>query len=179
LEHGASVNVIVRDPNDGIRDEQFLECDNDEIYLGDIAIPADQLSRLSKRCDIVNELYKKNKKSAKSQQVVFIHVDSRSVGKRIDIFFYYSLGSDAGSKIANTLHETIGEKYGKAQPGRGYHGTVTSRNLYVLRNTLPPAVFLELGNIRNSLDQLRFLVVNNRQAMANWICDGLIEAAGK
>lgn len=177
LEYGATVYVIVRDPDDGIRDEQYLDCDGDEVYPGNVAIDEDQLERLDRRCKIINSFYQKNRKTAKSQQVVSIHVDSRSVGKRIDIFFYHAPGSKSGKKLANTIHKTIRKKYRQAQPGRGYHGTVSARNLYVLRKTIPTAVFLELGNIRNTYDQIRFTIVNNRQAMANWICDGLIRSA--
>ncbi|MEF2942948.1 MAG: N-acetylmuramoyl-L-alanine amidase, partial [Phocaeicola dorei] len=49
------------------------------------------------------------------------------------------------------------------------------RNLYVLRNTTPVAVFLELGNIRNKRDQQRLVLKNNRQALANWIAEGIVK----
>ncbi len=45
----------------------------------------------------------------------------------------------------------------------------------MLRETHPVAVFIELGNIRNSNDQKRFLIESNRQAVANWLVDGLIK----
>jgi N-acetylmuramoyl-L-alanine amidase len=35
--------------------------------------------------------------------------------------------------------------------------------------------FIELGNIQNFKDQQRILTPNNRQAIANWLTDGLIE----
>jgi N-acetylmuramoyl-L-alanine amidase len=54
---------------------------------------------------------------------------------------------------------------------------VTTRNLYMLRETKPPAVLVELGNIRNLRDQMRLLKVNNRQALANWFTEGLIREA--
>jgi N-acetylmuramoyl-L-alanine amidase len=47
--------------------------------------------------------------------------------------------------------------------------------LHVLGNTTPVSVFTELGNIKNSFDQRRFLEVSNRQALANWICRGFIK----
>jgi N-acetylmuramoyl-L-alanine amidase len=51
---------------------------------------------------------------------------------------------------------------------------VTARNLHVLRKTKPTAVFIELGNIRNSQDQKRFVIEDNRQAVANWLAEGLL-----
>jgi N-acetylmuramoyl-L-alanine amidase len=51
---------------------------------------------------------------------------------------------------------------------------VEKRNLYVINQTVPAALFIELGNIQNSFDQQRFILHNNRQALANWMCDGLI-----
>ncbi len=179
LERGAKVYLIVRDPDDGIRDDAYLICDSDEYYFGGDTISHDQLIRLTKRAEIVNKFFEENKVASRDQAAVVIHVDSRSVGKRIDIFFYHHDGSTPGEKLASNLQETIRQKYAAAQPGRGYHGTVKTRDLFMLRKTFPPTVFLELGNIRNRADQRRFIITNNRQAMANWICDGLIEIYGK
>ena len=56
----------------------------------------------------------------------------------------------------------------------GFNGTVSERNLYVLRNTQPAGVYLELGNIRNSRDQQRLVLENNRQALAKWIAEAIV-----
>jgi len=40
---------------------------------------------------------------------------------------------------------------------------------------LPPSVFIEIGNINHFRDQQRIIIPDNRQAMANWLRDGLIE----
>ena len=62
------------------------------------------------------------------------------------------------------------------QPWRGYHGTVAPRDgLFMLKSTRPRTVYIELGNIRNPLDQRRFVSVDNRQALANWLTEGLLE----
>ena len=79
------------------------------------------------------------------------------------------------SRLADNLHRTFDKKYDKHQPNRGFRGTVSERNLYVLRNTIPVAVFLELGNIRNKRDQQRLVLDNNRQALANWITEGIVK----
>ena len=50
----------------------------------------------------------------------------------------------------------------------------SERNLYVLRNTQPAGVYLELGNIRNSRDQQRLVLENNRQALAKWIAEAIV-----
>ena len=61
------------------------------------------------------------------------------------------------------------------QPGRTYTGTFEDRsNLYLVKHTLPPTAFIEIGNIRNQRDQRRILDPDNRQALANWICQGLL-----
>jgi N-acetylmuramoyl-L-alanine amidase len=77
--------------------------------------------------------------------------------------------------MANSFYETIKDKYDKNQPGRGYKGTVTTRNLFMLRNLNAPTVYIELGNIQNKNDQIRFLDKNNRQAIANWLSDGVVK----
>ncbi|MFP4542864.1 MAG: N-acetylmuramoyl-L-alanine amidase [Candidatus Kapaibacterium sp.] len=176
LERGATVYIIVQDPDDGIRDDKYLNIGYNEYYFGGDTISIYQKERLRKRAEIINGLYHKHSNTALSQQVIVNHVDSRYINKRIDIFFYYAPGSKEGKGLAHILYNTIKQKYNAAQPGRGYEGTVTERNLYMLRHTLPVCVYIELGNIQNPEDQVRFIEKNNRQAIANWLCDGLIES---
>jgi N-acetylmuramoyl-L-alanine amidase len=172
ISYGAIVYMITRDPNDGIRDESFLKPDKDEICYQSLEIPLNQIRRLRQRTNAVNELYKNNK--GKFQRMIAIHVDSRSKGENIDVFFYHNKGSNTGEKAAKILQNTFKKKYDLHQPGRGYHGTVSNRNLYVVRNTYPVAVYIELGNINHTRDQQRFIQMSNRQALANWLADGLI-----
>jgi len=124
----------------------------------------------------VNELYAEHKKNGnKKQLAINLHVDSRSSGQRIDMFFYYKPDDNKGQEIANTLRDKVEKKYNHHQKNRGYYGSVKSRNLHMLRKVIPTSVFIELGNIRNSADQKRFIVKENRQAVANWLVEGLME----
>jgi N-acetylmuramoyl-L-alanine amidase len=77
--------------------------------------------------------------------------------------------------MAATLKQTFVQKYAIHQPNKVYNGTVSDRNLYVIKNSLVPSVFIELGNINHTRDQQRFIISDNRQAVANWLRDGLIE----
>ena len=172
IEHGALVYMITRDENDGIRDMSILKADNDEKCYPNLTIPRSQVSRLKQRTNAVNKLYTTNK--GKTQRMVVIHVDSRSKGENIDVFFYHDKRSKTGKKMATNLQQTFKEKYDLHQPNRGYHGTVSDRGLYVLKNSYPPAVLIELGNINHTRDQQRFMLENNRQALANWLAAGLI-----
>ncbi len=172
IEHGALVYMIIRDNNDGIRDASFLKPDKDERCYPNLRIPRGHTSRLRQRKDAVNKLYIQHK--GKHQRLIITHVDSRSKRQNIDVFFYYDKRSKTGKKMALNLQNTIKAKYDKHQPNRGYHGTVSARNLYVLKYSYPPAVFIELGNINHNRDQQRFLKENNRQALANWMADGVI-----
>ncbi|MBN2001025.1 N-acetylmuramoyl-L-alanine amidase [candidate division KSB1 bacterium] len=174
LEYGARVYMIVQDPNDGIRSDQILEGDRDEYYYGGIKISQDRKTRLDQRVQIINKLYEVNNK-AKDQFMIILHVDSSSKSKRIDIFYYFLKDSVRGKALARTLYEVIDRKYSSKQPGRGYTGVYKSRNLHVLTNSRPVGVYIELGNIKNPKDQDRFIIENNRQAVANWLCDGLLE----
>ena len=176
LEHGAKVYMIVRDPNDGIRDEALLKCDSDEYYYGGVPISTNTVTRLDKRAEIINNLYHQHKSTYATQQVIILHVDSRSYSKRIDIFYYYKSGNKKGKELATILYNTVKKKYDYHQPGRGYGGKVLTRDLHMLRNTEPTTVYIELGNIRNPLDQDRLVLENNRQAVANWLCEGIINA---
>ena len=173
IENGATVYMITRDPNDGIRDDSYLKADKDEMCYPRQVIPLNQLRRLRQRTAAVNKLYKSNRKAF--QRMVAIHVDSRSKGENIDVFFYHDRRSKTGTKATKILQKTFQEKYDKHQPGRGYHGTVSTRNLYVVKNTYPVAIYIELGNINHYRDQQRFVIADNRQAVANWLTEGLIK----
>ncbi|MCB9242008.1 MAG: N-acetylmuramoyl-L-alanine amidase [Flavobacteriales bacterium] len=178
LSHGATVYMITRDENDGIRDEVYLGHDKDETCWFNQKIPINQTARLKQRVDAVNRLSEKHA-DAKLQKMIAIHVDSRSEGEKIDIFFYHYPGSKDGKISADTLLQTIDAKYNEHQKNRGYKGVVKARDLYVLRESKPSAVYIELGNITNDFDQKRLLVVDNRQAIANWLDLGIQKDAAR
>ncbi len=173
MEHGATVYMIVRDEDDGIRDEPILPLDNDERHYPDKEIPYSQRSRLRERVAVVNDLYAKHQGAY--QRMLAIHIDSRSRGENIDVFFYHHMNSVNGRALASSIHETFTKKYNRHQPNRNYYGSVSSRSsLYVVKYSYPPTVFIELGNIKNEKDQRRFVLSDNRQALANWIAEGII-----
>lgn len=172
MEEGATVHMIIQDAKDGIRDDVYLQNSKRETCMGK-PIPLNQLARLKQRSDKINELSKKS--NSKYQRAVFIHVDSRSKKKQLDVFFYHAPKSKGGEKIAKTMRSTFNEHYAKHQPSRGFSGTVSARDLYVLKNTTPVGLFAELGNIQNGFDQRRILQADNRQALANWLCRGFIK----
>ncbi len=167
---GATVHIIIQDAADGIRDGRVLTGSKRETCMG-AAIPLNQVERLKQRSNKINTLYRQDK--PRYARAIFIHVDSRNQGKQTDVFFYHS-DSRESKKLTETMKNTFTHKYNKNQPGRGFGGTVGHRNLYVLRNTTPAGVYVELGNIQNSFDQQRIILSNNRQALANWLCEGFI-----
>ena len=174
ISRGATVYIIVKDPDDGIRDERLLRIDYDERNYPNQKISRNQKVRLKQRTEAVNELYLKHKQKP-YQRLIVTHVDSRSKGKNIDVFFYHHEESKKGKKLAENIHSTFKEKYATYQPNRIYSGTVTSRSsLYLVKNTYPPMVYIELGNIKSKKDQRRILDYENRDALAKWICEGLI-----
>lgn len=178
LQHSATVYLITRD-DDGIRDQEYLESDKDETVWYNQSIPLNQVRRLKQRTSKINELYEKHRKEgATTQRVIEIHIDSRYVAQKVDIFFYYYPGSSIGKSMANTMLQTIKSEYEEHQVNRGYKGVVKSRDLHTLRESKPPVVYIELGNIQNEFDQKRLLIVNNRQAIANWLTQGVLEENG-
>lgn len=173
MAKGAKVYIIVQDPNDGIRDQRLLKVDYDEVNYPNKRIPRSQRLRLRQRTETVNELFRKHGKAY--QRLVVTHVDSRTIGEKIDVFFYHHKNSKKGKALANVLQETFRKKYARYQPNRKYTGTVAPRSgLYVVKNTLPAMVYIELGNLKNSADQRRILNYNNREALAKWIFEGLV-----
>ncbi len=175
LEHGALAYMIVRDPNDGLRSGEYLPCDYDEYCWGNYKIPRSQKRRLYQRSDAVNKLFERHKQQGiQDQTLITIHIDSNNKSQQTDVFFYYFPGSKDGRSLARQMHSTLGSKYKKYRRSGKYHGSVTSRDLHMLREPKPTSGFIELGNIRNTYDQKRLVLENNRQALANWLFEGLI-----
>lgn len=175
----AQVFMITIDTSNGIRDEKFLDSEVNELFYGGVPIPLNQKDRLQVCVDIVNKLYKKNRTKYKKHISINIHLDSRGESEKIDVFFYYQEQNPESRLIANSLINTLRQQYEKHQPGRGYNGTISSRNLFMLRNTLPPTVYIELGNIQNPHNQIRFIKNSNRRAIAKWLTLGLVEYCKK
>ena len=173
LERGATVYMIVIDKNDGIRDVPFLKPDKDEVCYPNKTIPLNQTKRLQQRVETINQLYKKHGNAF--QRFISIHVDSRRENENIDIFFYHDSKSNTGKRAANILQQTFLNKYKEVQPGRGYTGTVSPRNLYVLKNSYPVGVYIELANMNHQRDIKRLVIPDNRQAVANWLTLGLVQ----
>jgi N-acetylmuramoyl-L-alanine amidase len=173
LEHNAIVYMVTRDPNDGIRDGSYLPCDDDEVHWENDPMPLDQKQRLQDRADAINRLYKKHRRqgvSDSNQKLIIIHIDSRSKKEQTDVFFYFKPGSRAGQRLAIKCQNIFANKYPK---GRDYDGSVTGRDLMMLRETKPISVYVEMGNIQNPSDQQRFIIDTNRQTMANWLYEGI------
>ncbi len=174
IANGATTYMVVRDDNDGIRSGEYLECDKDEELWGGVKMVLNQKARLFQRSDIINELYEKHRlQGVTDQLLVEIHVDSRSHSERTDVFFYHHSSSDEGEKLAKQVHETLQAKYKQYRAGGYYQGTVTSRDLHMLRESKPTSVYVELANIRNYSDQQRIVLENNRQLLANWLFEGI------
>lgn len=172
MQHGATVYVIIEDEWDGIRDERLLNNSSWEKCLGD-PIPKSQMERLQQRVNKVNELYNRDKNLFKYFRAIELHIDSRRPHEQIDLFFYYA--DNPSSRLTSyTLRNEIMKQYKKHQPGRGFIGNVSHRDLYVLRHFAPPSIMLEIGNFQNTRDRERILNPNNRQAIANWLTEGFI-----
>ena len=172
---GAIAYLIIEDKNDGIRSDEILMCDHDETCQG-AEIPLNQAKRLRQRVEVVNSLYAANsKKDVKSQTFIAIHVDSRSKNHKQDVFFCHYPTSKSSRKLASDLQQTFAAKYSEHRKNGEYQGAVSPRNnLFVLKNTAPKAVLIELANIQNKSDHRRIIQPSNRQALANWITQGLI-----
>lgn len=169
MVEGAKVHIIIQDAKDGIRNDLYLANSKRETCMGD-PIPLNQVQRLQQRCDKINALYRKDRNNYSYCRAIFIHIDSRGKGQQTDVFFYHADRKADSKRLANTMKDTFESKYGKHQPNRGFTGTVSGRNLYVLSRATPTSVFVELGNIQNTFDQRRLVISSNRQALANLTC---------
>jgi len=176
VAHGATAYMVNRDDNDGIRSDKLLDCDTDEYLWGGVKMHRNQKPRLNQRSEIINQLYARNLNKgvpAEHQQLIIIHVDSRNKSQRVDLFFYHQPGRKDSRQLAVQLQQKMEEKYRKFQPARNYQGTVSARDLHMLRTCKPMAVYIELGNMQNRADQRRILLEGNREAVAKWLFEGL------
>jgi len=174
LEHNATVHIIIQNPTVGIRDDKYLSNSRKQTCMGK-EIPLSHVGRLKQETNEINRINFKTKN--KYQRAIFIHLDSRSKNKQLDVFFYYQNGKQnktQSMKLAETMRKTFRSLYDKHQPDRGFSGTVSTRPLYVLRNTTPVSILVELANMQNENDQKRYILGDNRQALANWLCTGFI-----
>ncbi|MBK7881542.1 MAG: N-acetylmuramoyl-L-alanine amidase [Saprospiraceae bacterium] len=172
---GATVHIIVQDKNDGIRDDRYLDCDEDEKVMGGLEMPTSQKKRLRQGMVKVNQLYLEHKlEGFKKQWMVSIHIDSQPEENRQDVFFYYQADSKKSKRKAKDLQKVFTEKYQEVQ-GRDYNGSISTRPLYVIRASQPDPIFIELANIRNPKDQERILSPKNRQVLADWLLQGFLD----
>jgi len=173
ISHSATVYMIVRDANDGIRNKRILAVDHDEVIYPKKKIPLDQIKRLRQRTETVNGLYQQHKGTYR--RLIVTHIDSRSKGENIDVFFYHHNKSKNGKKLAESIHNVFKKKYKKYQPNREYNGTFSDRSLYLVNYTAPAMAYIEIGNLQNKKDQKRILYAVNRQALAEWIAQGVLD----
>ncbi|MGK0387370.1 MAG: N-acetylmuramoyl-L-alanine amidase [Maribacter sp.] len=178
IQHGAVAYMITRDENDGIRSEKILKCDKDETTWKGQKMFHSQKPRLKQRSNAINKLYEAHRKSGtKKQRMISIHIDSRGKKYDTDVFFYYYKHSDEGRKLAKKMQKKLKDKYAVHRKSGTYTGTVSSRDLHMLRETKPTSVYIELGNIRNPNDQKRFVLESNREVLAKWLFEGLTNFA--
>jgi N-acetylmuramoyl-L-alanine amidase len=176
MQHGAKVYMIIQDQNDGIRDDLYLKCDRDEVLHNGKSIPLGQIPRLEQRANAINSLYNKHRKQGiKVQKAIMIHVDSRSKDKNQDVFFYYYNQNEGGKELVENVFNTFDEKYKYYRKDKQYKGFIEDRNLYMLRKVKPSSIYVELANIRNEFDHKRLVHSYNRQALANWLFEGMTD----
>ncbi|MEL7377586.1 MAG: N-acetylmuramoyl-L-alanine amidase, partial [Bacteroidota bacterium] len=121
IKHGGIAYMVTRDDNDGIRSEEYLDCDKDETYWGGVEMNRAQRARLFQRSDIINGLYRSNKRlGVNDQTLIAIHVDSRNSARRIDAFFYYHRDDPTGLSLASNMQRVLDRQYKRYQPGREY-----------------------------------------------------------
>ena len=173
LRQGGTPYVIVRDGDDGIRDEKYLPCDYDEVVWGDLEVPRGQVARLTQRTQTVNQLAREAK-SPKGQWCIEVHVDSRHAERQTDLFFYHQRDSDLSEDMAEEMRDALKRNYKRQRRKIDYRGTILPRDLHTLRETEVPTVYIELGNIQHSFDQKRVLLHRNREALARWLVEGIV-----
>ncbi|MGM9552400.1 MAG: N-acetylmuramoyl-L-alanine amidase [Clostridia bacterium] len=103
---------------------------------------------------------------------VSVHCNAMENKNEIDgAQVYYHSSSATGKKIASIVYEKIINYTGMTR-----RGIQDGSSLYVLKNTTMPAILTEGGFITNEKDRKYLNTELGRQAMANAIADGIMEA---
>ena len=137
---------------------------------GSVCIRIPSMNKICKEDDY-NDKHKKQ--GVEDQKLIVIHVDSRGKGEQTDLFFYYHPDDKQGKALANKMHNCMEKNYKKVNKKRGYKGSVTARDLHMLRETKVPSAYIELGNIKHPTDQKRLFLAANRQLIADWLYEGM------
>ncbi len=137
------------------------------------------MERLHQRVSLVNRLHANRRSHETHHRFLSIHIDFRpDRGKHVDFDLYHHHSSEAGRQLATILQSTIEQHYLPRLGGRDFVGRLVRQPLdddfFVVRETRMPAVLIELANLNNELDQLRFIVIRGRQRIARLLCEGLI-----
>jgi N-acetylmuramoyl-L-alanine amidase len=176
LERGALVYILVRDKNDGIREDEYLQCDEQERVWGDSVIPLAQQERLAQRSRLVRGwLPRYASLGEKAQCTVEIHIDSRDKTSAVDLFMYYFPGDFQSEKLGKKVQNVFRKKYAVVRKHQPYEGKLEARDLHTLRETGGLRLFVEVGNIQHFRDQKRIVLPRNRQLIAEWLVEGLAE----
>ncbi len=174
IEDGAIVEMVIQDKKDGIKDASYISCDRDERLADGSKIPVGHMERLEQRTNYINKKYAHYKRRGiTDQRMISIHIDSNSESHNQDVFFCYYRNSENSKELAKRVHKVFESKYAEHQKSRGYTGKMQEKGFYVIRKTSPPAILIELGNIRNAKDHKRILSSDNRDALAKWIVEGI------
>ncbi len=124
----------------------------------------DTYPTLPERVDLAN--------SINADLYVSIHCNAMENKPEIDgAQVYYHSASESGKAIASIVYDKI-VKYTNMTK----RGVQDGSSLYVLKNTKMPAILTEGGFITNEKDRAYLNSENGRQAVANAISDGIMEA---
>ena len=138
-----------------LKDCEVIYTRTENVYVG-----------LSERALIANQ--------AKADLFVSVHcnsVDDESAhGMEV---YYYTHASEASKRVARVIYDRLLPVCGLR--GRG----IKSKDLAVLRETVMPAVLVELGFISNDNDRAKLVSDEWQERAAEAIAAGIMEAVGK
>ncbi len=105
---------------------------------------------------------------------LFVAIHCNSMETRFDIDgaqVYYHGSSTFGKKFAQIVYDKMVEYTGMTE-----RGIQDGSSLYVIKNTSMPAILTEGGFVSNEKDREYLLSEEGREALANAIADGIMEA---
>ncbi len=128
---------------------------------------------MTRRTDRYVELADRARLANRYRSAIFVSVHfnaNRNTRIRgMEVFYLISRGKTLGSRILSSLRSRL-----KTTSGRG----LVRGNLKVLRETAMPAVVVEAGYMSNRTEAARIATASHRQAIAEAIAAGILNARG-
>ncbi len=123
---------------------------------------------------IINKRYLKH--STKYQRLLVVRSNGLTSSRNLDVSIFHHDKSEEGEKFAKNIQSVFKENSVKSRSFENYAELFDDKNnLFLAKNTLAPITVVEIGDFENNLNQKKFSVRSDKEALAKWLTSGLFK----